>query len=73
MIRWPDGEGQVGNFARMLGSPPLFVMSAMGSLMTTVSQDLRLTSHLKDSISYSSVPITALGCTGPPTPLPAAT
>ena len=55
MIRWPDGESQVGNLARTPGNPLLFEKGAMRSLMTTVSQDLGLTSHLKDDISYSTV------------------
>ena len=50
MIRWPDGESQVGNFARTPGNPLLFAISAMRSLMTTVSQELGLTSHLKDGM-----------------------
>jgi hypothetical protein len=43
---------QVGNLARTPGNPLLF---AMGSLMSTMSQDLGLTSHPKDGISYSAV------------------
>uniref|UniRef100_A0A0E9WDJ2 Uncharacterized protein n=1 Tax=Anguilla anguilla TaxID=7936 RepID=A0A0E9WDJ2_ANGAN len=56
----------------------------MGSLMTTVSQDLSLTSHPKDGISYSTVSLSLHWGIGVyltrrkiapcwPTPLPAAT
>ncbi len=46
---------QVGNLARTTGDPRLFVTSAIGCLMTTESQDVILTSHLKDGISCSTV------------------
>ncbi len=87
MIRWPDGGSQVGYFAMTPGNPLLFATSAVGSLMTTMSQDLGFTSHPKDGSSYSAVspslhwgigilllgPEGRLPPTGPPTPLPAAT
>ena len=41
---------------------PTLTISAMGSLMTSESQDTRLTSHPKDSTQHRAVsPITALG------------
>ena len=55
---WLGGQmerASLGMFARTLGNPRLFVTSAMGSFMTTVSQDLGLASHPKDSISSSTV------------------
>ena len=39
MIRWPDEDSQVGNFAR---TPLLFAIHAMGYLKITVSGDLGL-------------------------------
>jgi len=36
-------------------TPLLVTRSAMGFLMTTESQDLGLTSHLKDGANYSTV------------------
>ncbi len=43
-------KGQWGEFDQNTGvTPQLFTRSAMGFLMTTESQDLGLTSHLKDS------------------------
>ncbi len=42
-------KGQWGEFGQDAGvTPLLFTRSAMGFLMTTESQDLCLTSHLKD-------------------------
>ena len=55
LLKEPDEESQVGNLARAPGNPLLFAISALGSLMTTVSQDLDLTSHPKDGSSYSTV------------------
>ncbi len=40
------------------GNPLLFETLATGSFMSTVSQDLSLKFHVKDSISYN-VPVTA--------------
>ncbi len=56
-------RGQWANFARMPGLHPYsFSKKILGFLMTTESQDLGLTSHLKDGafLQYS-VPITTLG------------
>lgn len=39
------------------GDPLLLVISATGSLMTTVSRDLSLSSHLKDGFSCVSVTV----------------
>jgi len=42
-------KGQGANLARMLGLHPYsFSKDILGSLMTTESQDLSLTSHQKD-------------------------
>ncbi len=56
-------RGQWRKFGQDNGVTPLFfTRSAMGFLMTTESQDLCLTSHLKDSaFCQYSVPITILG------------
>ncbi len=57
-------RGQRGNLARMPGlHPNSFSKDILGFLMTTESQDLGLTSHLKESafLRYS-VPVTTLGC-----------
>ncbi len=49
-------KGQWGEFGQDTRvTPLLFKRSAMGFLMTTVSQDLGLTSHLKDGAFYSIV------------------
>ncbi len=56
-------KGQWREFGQDTGvTPLLFTRSAMRLLMTTESQDLGLTSHLKDGafIQYS-VPVTTLG------------
>ncbi len=56
-------KGQWREFGQDTGvTPLLFTRSVMGFLMTTESQDLGLTSHLKDSyfLQYS-VPVTILG------------
>ncbi len=53
-------KGQLWEFGQDTGvTPLLFTRSALGFLMTTESQDLGLTSHLKDSafLQYS-VPVT---------------
>ncbi len=57
-------KGQWGEFGQDTEvTPLLFTRSAMGFLMTTASQDLGLTSHLKDcAFSQYSVPVTILGC-----------
>ncbi len=47
-------RGQWVNLARMPGLHP-YSFSKMGFLMTTESQDLGLTSHLKDGAFYSIV------------------
>ncbi len=45
-------KGQWREFGQDTGvTPLLFTRSAMGFLMTTASQDLGLTSHLKDKIT----------------------
>ncbi len=47
-------KGQWWEFGQDTGvTPLLFTRSAMGFLMTTESQDLGLTSHLKDSSRYN--------------------
>ena len=59
-----DGfEGQIGNLARTPGvNTTTLTISAMGSLMTSESQDTCLTYHLKDGTLHRPVsPITALG------------
>ncbi len=44
-------KGQWGGFGQDTEvTPLLFTRSVMGFLMTTESQDLGLTSHLKDSV-----------------------
>ncbi len=49
-------KGQWREFGQDTGvTPLLFTRSAMGFLMTTESQDLGLTSHLKDGAFYSIV------------------
>ncbi len=56
-------KGQWGEFGQDTRvTPLLFTRSAMGFLMITESQDLGLTSHLKDGafLQYS-VPIIILG------------
>ncbi len=56
-------KGQWWEFGQDTGvTPLLFTRSALGFLMTTESQDLGLTSHLKDGafLQYS-VPVTILG------------
>ncbi len=46
-------RGQWTNLARMLGLHPYsFLKDILGFLMTTESQDLGLTSHLKDRIQF---------------------
>ena len=74
-------------WARTPGNPLLFAISALGSFMTTVSQDLGFMSHPKDGTSYSTVSPSLCWGVGidvfgqreechllaPPTPLPAAT
>ncbi len=57
-------KGQCGEFGQDTGvTPVLFTKCAMGFLMTTASQDLGLTSHLKDcAFSQYSVPVSTLGC-----------
>ncbi len=46
-------KGQWGEFGQDTGVKPLlFTRSAMGFLMTTESQDLGLTSHPKDGMSW---------------------
>ncbi len=46
-------RGQWGNLARMPGLHPYsFSKDILGFLMTTESQDLRLTSHPKDGINW---------------------
>lgn len=52
-IMWPDGESQIGNFARTPGRPPTLCNEYHGILMTTVTQDPGLMSNLKDSVPYS--------------------
>uniref|UniRef100_A0A0E9XH31 Uncharacterized protein n=1 Tax=Anguilla anguilla TaxID=7936 RepID=A0A0E9XH31_ANGAN len=42
MIMRQVERARLDNLARTPGNPLLFVMSVMGSLMTTVSQDLNL-------------------------------
>ena len=56
-------EGQFGNFSQDTGvNIPTLTISATGSLMTSESQDTRLTSHPKDGTLHRAVsPITALG------------
>ncbi len=60
-------KGQWREFGQDTGvTPLLFTRSAMGFLMTTESQDLGLTSHLKDGACWQySVPVTTgvLGAT----------
>ena len=58
-------------------STPTLTISAMGSLMTSESQDTRLTSHPKDgtlpgALGYFFRPEERVPPTGSPTPLPAA-
>ncbi len=56
-------RGQWANLAMMPGLQPYsFSKDILGFLMTTISQDLSLTSHPKDGafLQYS-VPITILG------------
>ncbi len=56
-------KGQWREFGQDTGvTPLLFTRRAMGFLMTTESQDLDLTSHLKDGafLQYS-VPVNILG------------
>ncbi len=49
-------KGQWREFGQDTGvTPLLFMMSVMGFLMTTESQDLALTSHPKDGAFYSIV------------------
>ena len=47
MIRWQVERARVGSLARRPGNPNS-AKRVMGSLMTTESQDLSLTSHQKD-------------------------
>ncbi len=48
-------KGQWGEFGQDTGvTPLLFTRSAMGFLMTTVSQDLGLTSHPKDRSTFKT-------------------
>ncbi len=48
-------KGQWREFGQDTGvTPLLFTMSVMGFLMTTESQDLSLTSHLKDGLMYAT-------------------
>ncbi len=56
-------KGQWREFGQDTGvTPLLFTRSAMGFLMTTESQDLGVTSHLKNGAFWQySVPITILG------------
>ncbi len=56
-------RGQWREFCQDTGvTPLLFTRSAMGFLMTTVSQDLGLMSHPKDgAFCQYSVPVTILG------------
>ncbi len=56
-------KGQWWEFGQDTGvTPLLFTSCAMGFFMTTESQDLCLTSHLKDgALSQYSVPVTILG------------
>ncbi len=51
---------QAGNSARTSGTPLLFAKSTRGSFMTTVSQDLGLTSHPKNGISCSTASLSLL-------------
>ncbi len=59
-------KGQWREFGQDTGvTPLLFTRSAMGFLMTTESQDLRLTSHPKDGAFWQyTVPVTT-GVLGP--------
>ncbi len=80
-------RGQLANLARTPGLHPYsFLKDILGFLMTTESQDLSLTSHLKDgTFCQYNVPVTTLGRYDPHrpqdehplltslTPLPAAT
>ncbi len=53
IIRRPWLKGQWEEFGQDTGVTPLLLTrSAMGFLMTTESQDLGLTSHLKDGVSW---------------------
>ncbi len=54
-------KGQWREFGQDTGvTPLLFTTSAMGFLMTTESQDLGLTSHLKDGFIYVTLPSMSL-------------
>ncbi len=51
-----DGQRPMGEFGQDAGVKPLlFSKDILGFLMTTESQDLGLTSHLKDGAFYSVV------------------
>lgn len=66
VCRVPNEISNVENFAKMLGTLPLFAISAASS-MALVRKDLGMMSHhLKDSISNSTVSHCdiALGHTG---------
>ena len=55
MIWWQAERARVGNLARTPRNTLLFALSVMGSLMTTMSQGLSLTSHPKHGVSYTTV------------------
>ncbi len=54
-------RGQWVNLARMPRSHLYSFQKTSCDFLTTKSQDLGLTSHLKDGAFYSCVPVTTLG------------
>lgn len=68
MIKWPDGESKVGDFAQTLEIPLLFVVPR--SLMTTVSHNLVLTSRPEEGcFSVDIAVVFLLPCNVPFKPL----